>query len=152
MMLSSATGNLIRASRFSLPLFSALSPKIDLPFSSSSPPSKIPNPNPISPSRPSSRYFSDWRSPLSHRAFIRSSAAIAERFERRLATMGKQLRRQSLRESSSISTGSYFADLMFVCFQFVDFSYSEFLREHLDVARQARRWRIREVLQLAGSQ
>ena len=37
---------------------------------------------------PPSRHFGDWRSPLSHRALIRSSAAVTEQFERRFATIG----------------------------------------------------------------
>lgn len=39
---------------------------------------------PVSPSR----HFGDWRSSLSHRALIRSSAAVTEQFERRFATIG----------------------------------------------------------------
>lgn len=35
------------------------------------------------------RFNSDWRSPLSLRAQIRSSAAVIERFERKIATMGR---------------------------------------------------------------
>ncbi|KAK1325807.1 hypothetical protein QJS10_CPA01g00345 [Acorus calamus] len=53
------------------------------------------NPNPTSPTPPSPpsssspavRHLSDWRSPLSHRAAVRSSAAVAERFERSFSSM-----------------------------------------------------------------
>ncbi|XP_072955826.1 aconitate hydratase, cytoplasmic [Typha angustifolia] len=59
-------------------------------LSSSPPPISNPNPKspPASPPSPSfARHFGDWRSPLSHRAVVRSSAAVAERFERRFATV-----------------------------------------------------------------
>uniref|UniRef100_A0AAU8MFS2 Aconitate hydratase n=1 Tax=Anoectochilus roxburghii TaxID=569774 RepID=A0AAU8MFS2_9ASPA len=47
-----------------------------------------PSVNPSTGSSPShpSRHFHDWRSPLSHRATVRSSAAVTDRFERRFAT------------------------------------------------------------------
>ncbi|KAF8405461.1 hypothetical protein HHK36_010367 [Tetracentron sinense] len=45
------------------------------------------NPNPISSSPSHFRHFSDWQSPLSHRALLRSSSAVLQRFERRIATM-----------------------------------------------------------------
>ncbi|PKA60141.1 Aconitate hydratase 2, mitochondrial [Apostasia shenzhenica] len=51
------------------------------------------SPNPVAGSPPSrsspvhARHLHDWRSPLSHRASIRSSAVVADRFERRFATV-----------------------------------------------------------------
>ncbi|KAG0449007.1 hypothetical protein HPP92_027539 [Vanilla planifolia] len=39
------------------------------------------------PSPSSSRHFHDWRSPLSHRATMRSSAVITDRFERHFASL-----------------------------------------------------------------
>ncbi|KAG0462219.1 hypothetical protein HPP92_020695 [Vanilla planifolia] len=39
------------------------------------------------PSPSSSRHFHDWRSPLSHRATMRSSAVITDRFERHYASL-----------------------------------------------------------------
>ncbi|KAJ0967887.1 hypothetical protein J5N97_024804 [Dioscorea zingiberensis] len=63
---------------------------------SSSDPCPNPNPNPRSPSPPSpqppnhpsvARHFAGGRSPLSHRAQIRSSTALARCFERRFASM-----------------------------------------------------------------
>ncbi|XP_077221437.1 aconitate hydratase, cytoplasmic-like [Tasmannia lanceolata] len=88
-----AFGGITRASRLSshLSLLSVSASPKPYPLSSSSsssPPPSNPNPrsSPLSPPS-SSRHFSDWRSPLSHRALIRSSAAVIERFERRMATM-----------------------------------------------------------------
>ncbi|XP_078445770.1 aconitate hydratase, cytoplasmic [Wolffia australiana] len=40
-----------------------------------------------SPCASSARHFGDWRSPMSHRALVRSSAAVVERFERRFASI-----------------------------------------------------------------
>ncbi|KAK8917040.1 hypothetical protein KSP39_PZI022876 [Platanthera zijinensis] len=43
--------------------------------------------SPLSPHSPdAARHFHDWRSPISHRAVVRSSAVVADRFERRFAT------------------------------------------------------------------
>ncbi|PKU65387.1 aconitate hydratase 3, mitochondrial-like isoform X2 [Dendrobium catenatum] len=42
------------------------------------------------PSPAGARHFHDWRFPLSHRAAVRSSAAVADRFERRFATAATQ--------------------------------------------------------------
>ncbi|OAY84556.1 aconitate hydratase, cytoplasmic-like [Ananas comosus] len=95
------TGALNRSSRLSSSL-SAIGRPSPLFLSSSSPSSSsspLPqNPNPRSPPSsppPSTPSFSssfasrigDWRSPISHRAAIRSSAAVAERFERRFASV-----------------------------------------------------------------
>ncbi|RZR83470.1 hypothetical protein BHM03_00010072 [Ensete ventricosum] len=59
-------------------------------LSSSSPAPPPSNPSPRSPltSPPPARHLADLRSPISHRALVRSSAAVADRFERRFATMG----------------------------------------------------------------
>ncbi|KAL5998602.1 hypothetical protein ACLOJK_009545 [Asimina triloba] len=62
----------------------AISPRLNRPFSLNSafrslPPSSTPL---------CSRFHCFSRSPLSHRALARSSAAVVERFERRIATMG----------------------------------------------------------------
>ncbi|MQM18245.1 hypothetical protein Taro_051236, partial [Colocasia esculenta] len=72
---------------------------------SSSPPS---SPPPRSPSPPSPRHRGDWRSPLSHRALIRSSAAIAEHFERRIATMATKNSYESILTSLSKPGGGEF--------------------------------------------
>ncbi|CAA7410763.1 unnamed protein product [Spirodela intermedia] len=52
---------------------------------------------PVSPSR----HFGDWRSPLSHRALIRSSAAVTEQFERRFATIATKNSYESILTSLS---------------------------------------------------
>nr|XP_010943467.1 aconitate hydratase, cytoplasmic [Elaeis guineensis] len=85
------------SSRLSFPLSAAAKSSSHLTAPPSSPPPSPSNPSPRSPIPPSrhspalfssfARYFGDWRSPLSHRAQIRYSAAVAERFERYFATM-----------------------------------------------------------------
>ncbi|XP_010918136.1 aconitate hydratase, cytoplasmic [Elaeis guineensis] len=80
------------------------------PPSSSSSPSN-PNPRSSSPPLPFSsfaRHFGDWRSPLSHRAQIRSSAAVADRFERRFATMATRNSYESILSSLSKPGGGEF--------------------------------------------
>uniref|UniRef100_A0A1D1XIT2 Aconitate hydratase n=1 Tax=Anthurium amnicola TaxID=1678845 RepID=A0A1D1XIT2_9ARAE len=73
------------SSRFLSSAAVATSARTCLLSTSSPPPTSRPPPR--SPSPPSSRHLAGWRSPLSHRALIRSSAAVAEQFERRFATM-----------------------------------------------------------------
>ena len=97
------------------------------------PPSEIRTPQIVPPSR----HFGDWRSPLSHRALIRSSAAVTEQFERRFATIG---------------TICCFCFCRVVVFSrsdsvIVEFSDEEFVREHSDVTIEATwRRRVRQVL------
>ncbi|WOL10778.1 aconitate hydratase, cytoplasmic-like [Canna indica] len=60
-----------------------------LPSLSSAPPPPPSTPSTRSPPAPPSaaRHLSGWRASISHRALVRSSAAVADRFERRFATM-----------------------------------------------------------------
>ncbi|KAJ6797625.1 aconitate hydratase, cytoplasmic-like [Iris pallida] len=72
-----------------------------------------PNPNPSSPpksppSRPPVRHFSDWRTPLSHRAHVRSSAAVADRFERRFSTIATKNSYESILTALSKPGGGEF--------------------------------------------
>ncbi|WOL09715.1 aconitate hydratase, cytoplasmic-like [Canna indica] len=55
--------------------------------SNPSPPPSNPSPRSAPASPPAARHLADRRSPISHRALVRSSAAVADRFERRFASM-----------------------------------------------------------------
>ncbi|KAG1355397.1 aconitate hydratase, cytoplasmic [Cocos nucifera] len=87
------------------------SPPPSSPPSPSNPNPRSPSPPPSSPPSPFSsfaRHFGDWRSPLSHRAQIRSSATVADRFERRFATMATRNSYESILTSLSKPGGGEF--------------------------------------------
>ncbi|KAK1262433.1 hypothetical protein QJS04_geneDACA001271 [Acorus gramineus] len=77
-----------RASRLSSALSRVSASAATAAFTASSNPNHGSSPPPSPPSSSTAvRHLSDWQSPLSHRAAVRSSAAVAERFERRFSSM-----------------------------------------------------------------
>ncbi|KAK1320121.1 hypothetical protein QJS10_CPA03g02325 [Acorus calamus] len=79
-----------RASRLSSSLSRVSASAATAAFTASPNPNHESSPPPSPPSSSTAvRHLSDWQSPLSHRAAVRSSAAVAERFERRFSSMDR---------------------------------------------------------------
>ncbi|URE31448.1 Aconitate hydratase [Musa troglodytarum] len=79
-----------------------------LSSSSPAPPPSNPSPRSATTFPPPARHLADLRSPISHRALVRSSAAVADRFERRFATMASKNSYESILTTLSKPGGGDF--------------------------------------------
>ncbi|XP_009382046.2 aconitate hydratase, cytoplasmic [Musa acuminata AAA Group] len=79
-----------------------------LSSSSPAPPPSNPSPRSATTFPPPARHLADLRSPISHRALVRSSAAVADRFERRFATMASKNSYESILTTLSKPGGGEF--------------------------------------------
>ncbi|CAL9780657.1 unnamed protein product [Musa acuminata subsp. burmannicoides] len=97
--LSSSSSSALSRSACLLPSLSSSSP---------APPPSNPSPRSATTFPPPARHLADLRSPISHRALVRSSAAVADRFERRFATMASKNSYESILTTLSKPGGGEF--------------------------------------------